>query len=334
MKKYDVYGIGNALVDMVFTVDDDFLDVMGIRKGFMTLIDRYKHDEILAHLTLQKRASGGSAANAMIMLSHLGGKGFYSCKVADDEAGHFYIRDLKSAGIDTNLKDDALTEGVTGKCLVMITPDAERTMNTYLGATETFSTEELDEGALANSEYIYIEGYLVAQKTGQNAALEAVGMARRHGVKTSLTFSDPTMVEMFRTGMEEIIGDGLDLVFCNEREALAFARTDDLGKACERLKGVANSFAITRGERGALVYGGSDFIEISPRKVGAVDTVGAGDMFAGAFLFGITHGHSFALAGELANLAASTVVTQFGPRLSEEQAKAILEDFKKGVSDG
>ena len=331
MKTYDVYGIGNALVDMVSVVEENFFARMNIDKGLMTLIDEKRHDELLPHLNVEKRESGGSAANAMIVLCHMGGDGFYSCKVANDEMGHFYLNDLKAAGLDTNLHPDTLRDGVTGKCMVMVTKDAERTFHTHLGITEAFSTEELVEDAIRKSKYLYIEGYLVAQKTGQRAAVEAVSLAKKHGVKTSLTFSDPNMVNYFRQGMDEIIGEGLDLIFCNQDEALAYAGTTDLGDACEKLKSVAMTFAITRGALGALVYDGTKLLEIPSCKVNAVDTLGAGDMFAGTFLYAITHGYDYEQAARLASLAASKVVTRYGPRLTPDETREVWDCHRKGA---
>ena len=328
-KKYDVYGMGNALMDMICLVDDAFLEEMGIEKGRMILIDKEAYDALASRLVPETRQDGGSVANAMIALSHYGGRGFYSCKVADDENGRFYLDQLHSEGLATNITPESLRPGITGTAVVMVTPDAERTFNVYLGAAETFSTEELDEQSLAMSEWLYIEGYLVAQKTAQPAAVEAMSMARRHGVMTSLTFSDVLMVEHFRAGMNEIIGDGVDLILCNEDEARAYARADDLREAAEELKKISNTFAITRGANGTLVFDGNELTEVPGNKVKAIDTVGAGDMFAGSFLFGITHGFSYAEASQLANLAASRVVTKYGPRLSKDELQGILREFGK-----
>ena len=328
-KKYDVYGVGNALVDLVCKVDESFFQEKEIQKGVMTLIDRARHDTLFPDITVEKREGGGSAANTMVALSFLGGRGFYSCRVANDEFGQFYLDELAHESLKTNLKKDALPDGVTGKCMVMVTPDADRTMNTFLGATEQFSSTELDEQALAQSEWLYIEGYLVAQPSAQKAVVEAVRMARKHGVMVSLTFSDPTMLQYFRDGMNEIIGQGVDLIFCNEDEAYAFAGTDDLMAAVEQLKKIAGTFAITRGPKGTLVYDGAALTEVPGNQVKAVDTVGAGDMFAGAFLYSITHGLSYEDAAKLANLAASRVVTKYGPRLGKDELQDMLKTFKK-----
>lgn len=326
MKKYHVYGIGNALVDMEFEVEDDFLQNMSVDKGLMTLVDEDRQHELINHLDAfdGKKASGGSAANTIIAVSYFGGKTFYSCKVASDELGDFYVHDLQAAGVDSNV-GDGRKDGITGKCLVLVTPDAERTMNTFLGITETFSVDELHLDALLDSEYLYIEGYLVTSPTGRHAAIEARKIARENGIKTALTFSDPAMVEFFRDGLVEMLGDGVDLLFCNEHEAMSWADTDDLNQAMESLKSIARTFAITRGSEGAVLFDGKQLIEISPHDIKAVDSNGAGDMFAGAFIYGISHGHSFYEAGNIASLAAAKVVSQFGPRLDSATHKQILE---------
>jgi len=326
MKKYHVYGVGNALVDMEFEVEDQFFESNTIDKGVMTLVDEARQHELLGHLDAfeGKKASGGSAANTIIASSYFGGKSFYSCKVASDDLGDFYVNDLQQAGVDSNV-GEGRKEGVTGKCLVMITPDAERTMNTFLGITANFSVDELNMAAIKDSEYLYIEGYLVSSDTGRHAAIEARKVAEENGVKTALTFSDPAMVQFFKDGLQEMIGNKVDLLFCNEAEALSWADTDNLETAIESLKKVASSFAITQGSEGAMLFDGKNLIEISPHDVKAVDSNGAGDMFAGAFLYGITHGHSFYEAGNIASLAAARVVSQFGPRLAAAEHKDILD---------
>ncbi len=326
MKKYHVYGIGNALVDMEFEVEDSFFEKYNIEKGVMTLVDEERQHELIGHLDAfeGKKASGGSAANTIIAVNYFGGNSFYSCKVSNDELGDFYVHDLKAAGVDSNV-GNGRKDGITGKCLVMVTPDAERTMNTFLGITETFSVDELHQDALCDSEYLYIEGYLVTSSTGRHAAIEARKIAEESGVKTALTFSDPAMVEFFKDGLKEMIGKKVDLLFCNEAEAKSWAGTNDLDLALESLKGIASTFAVTIGRKGALVYDGKHMIDISPHEIKAIDSNGAGDMFAGAFLYGITHGHSFYEAGNIASLAAARVVNQFGPRLGADEHKEILD---------
>lgn len=325
-KKYDIYGIGNALVDMEFEVHDEFFTKHNIDKGLMTLVDEERQNYLLHALgeVPLKQQCGGSAANSVIANAQFGGKSFYSCKVAPDPIGNFYFQDLQDNGVDSNLQSTPREHGITGKCLVLVTPDAERTMNTFLGITSTLSKHEVDPVALAKSKYLYMEGYLVASPTGKEAAMHAREIAEKNGVKTAITFSDVNMVKFFKSGLEEMMGSrGVDLLFCNISEALAFTETHDLLVARERLKKVARTFVITQGENGAIIFDGDTFIDIEPYKVKAVDSNGAGDMYAGAFLYGLTHGHTYASSGKLASLASSKVVSQFGPRLKWHQTQEI-----------
>lgn len=331
MKKYKVYGIGNALVDTEIQVEDEELAAMGVEKGLMILVDERRQHELATHLrghlVTARRASGGSAANSMIANSRFGGPTFYSCKVADDDNGRFYIADLEAAGVAHNLKGNR-NSGITGRCLVLISPDAERSMNTFLGISETFSTAELAPEVIRQSEWVYIEGYLVTSPSCHEAAVRTRRIAEENGVKVAASFSDPGIVESFREGLETVLGDkGVDLLFCNEREAFSWGNTDDMETAVESIGKIARRFAITLGARGALLFDGDGLIEIDPRPVEAVDTNGAGDMFAGAFLFAITHGHDFETAGRFASLAAARVVARFGPRLSASEHDELIREF-------
>ena len=328
-KKYDVYGIGNALVDIVTEVNADFFIKNEVEKGVMTLVDEKRQHHLMHAIDMKKSkmSCGGSAGNTVIAVNQFGGKSFYSCLVAQDDLGKFFLDDLGRNGVDTKLTYEAAPHGITGKCLVMTTPDADRTMNTFLGISSFLSPEHLDEEAIKNSHYIYLEGYLVASPKGLEALKEAKRMAEKHQVRTSLTLSDPNMVKYFSQQFEEIIGASVDLLFCHEEEAMTLTSTHSIAEARVQLKKVAKRFAITLGANGALIYDGDTFIEIEPFAVRAVDTNGAGDMFAGAFLYGITHQHSYAEAGKLASLASSRIVSQFGPRLTPDQANKVLEDI-------
>ena len=324
MSRYDVYGLGNALVDMEFEVHDQFLNENRIDKGVMTLVDENQQQELIGQLDVFEgnKASGGSAANTLIAVSSMGGSSYYSCKVADDELGHFYLDDLKAAGVDCNM-DGKHKGGITGKCLVMVTPDAERTMHTFLGVFSELSPYEVSEDAIKNSQYCYLEGYLTTSETGKAANIEARTIAEAYGIKTALTFSDPFVVEHFRDGFTDTIGDGIDLLFCNEAEALSYTQKSTVEEAAEVIRTFAKTFAITLGSKGAAIYDGSDMISIAANPVKAVDTNGAGDLFAGAFMYGLTHGMTFEQAGNLASKASSQIVSQFGPRLKMAQYQAL-----------
>jgi sugar/nucleoside kinase (ribokinase family) len=328
-KLYDVYGIGNALVDIVTEVDPDFFNKNQVEKGLMTLVDEKRQEQLMKAIDMNKSkmACGGSAGNTMIAISQFGGKSFYSCLVAKDELGKFFLEDLKRNGVDTNLTYERLSTGITGKCLVMTTPDAERTLNTFLGISSMLSPEHVDESAIKSAAYLYLEGYLVTSPGGLEAMKEAKKIAEKNNVKTTLTFSDPSMVKYFSKQMEEIVGASVDMLFCNEEEAMIYTGTDSITEAREKLKQVAKHFAITMGANGAIIYDGDTFITIEPYKAKALDTNGAGDMFAGAFLYAINHNHSYAEAGKLASLASSRVVAQYGPRLTPDQVKKVMSDL-------
>ena len=331
MAKYHIYGLGAALVDTEIEVSDGDLAALQVEKGVMTLVDEPRQHELVrhleGHLVHSRRASGGSACNSIIAASYFGARTYYSCKVADDDNGSFFMGDLKNAGVDADF-DGARESGITGKCLVMITPDAERSMNTFLGISGSLSVAELDEQALADSDYLYLEGYLVSSETGRAAAIRARQCAEANGVKTAFSLSDPAMVEFFREGLQQMIGEGVDLLFCNEAEAMSWSGSDSLEQAIEALQQVARCVVVTLGSKGALIAEGEQRIEIAPTPVTAVDTNGAGDMFAGAFLYGVTAGHSLAQAGALASAAAARVVSSFGPRLEPEAHSALLSVLK------
>lgn len=328
MSRFDVYGVGNALVDMEYRVDTSDLQAMGIDKGVMTLVDVDHQSELMVYLSDRHvhRSAGGSAANTVIALAQLGGRGYYTCKIADDELGHLYADDLRANGVETNARD-VREQGHTGRCLVFVTPDAERTMATYLGITGGLGRGELDPEALRASEYVYMEGYLATSPSAKDAAIRARELARDNGVKTALSLSDPGIVANFHQPLMEIIGDGIDLIFANADEAMGMAGTSDLDGAVRWLEGVANEFVITRGAEGSLVFDGGRLMEVPAQTVDPVDTVGAGDMFAGAFLYGRTQGWSHRDAARLASAEAARLITSYGARLPAEETRAVRDEL-------
>lgn len=327
--KYDAYCIGNAIVDIVTEVEYDFFTKNDVEKGVMTLVDEKRQLLLMEAIDMKKSkmTGGGSGGNTVTALSQFGGKGYFSGIVAQDTLGKFFLEDLSRNGVDTSISYDACPKDHTGRCLVMTSPDAQRTLNTFLGVNSFFSPAHLNEAAIKDSSYAYMEGYLVASPKGLEAMKETKKIAEKNRVSVALTFSDPSMVKYFSKQMEEIVGASVDLLFCNDEEAMIFTGTNSLVEAREKLKQVAKKFVITLGANGALIYDGDTFIQIEPYKVTAVDTNGAGDMFAGAFLYAITHHHSFADAGKLASLAASKVVSQWGPRLETSAVKRILSEL-------
>lgn len=328
MAKYDVYGIGNALVDMEYEIEVADLETLGIDKGVMTLVDEQCQLRMMDHLAAypHQRSSGGSAANSMIAVRQFGGTSFYSCKVAEDDLGHFYMKDLLDGGVDTNHHTEK-EAGHTGRCVVLVTPDSDRTLCTFLGISGELSTKELVEDALRDSAYFYMEGYLVTSETARQACIAAKRVAEAAGVKTAISLSDPNMVRFFKAGLLEMIGSGVDLLFANEDEAKGVVGAADLDSAIDYLKTLSQEFVITRGSKGALVWDGRTLIDIDPVKVKAVDTVGAGDMFAGAFLYGRGRGWDHRRAGALASAASAKLVTSLGPRMSAAETRAVLHNF-------
>ncbi len=329
MTDYHVYGAGNALVDMEFEISDEKLDELSIDKGLMTLIDEDQHHELLDKLKDldTKQTSGGSAANTIIASAQLGANTFYSCKVASDGTGDFYMRDLRDCQVDTNLTQSNREDGVTGKCIVLITPDAERSMNTYLGITQQFSVAEIDVEAIKRSDYVYIEGYLVPELNARAAAIKTRQAAQEARVKTSITLSDVNMVTYFKDGLHEIIGDGVDMLFCNEDEARAMFDAHSIEECIEGVKRLSRQFAITRGGEGAILWDGEKAIEIKAVPVTPIDSNGAGDIYAGAFMYGLTHGMAFAQCGELASACAAELITHLGARLPKSVVQEIGARF-------
>ena len=329
MAAYNIYGIGAALVDTEIEVSDTFLVDAGIDKGVMTLVDEARQTELLVALASEDshlvRKCGGSVCNSVVAASSLGAKTFFSGKVADDSDGALYINDLKDAGVDFH--DAGQESGITGKCLVMVTDDAERTMNTFLGASEALSGREIDQAALVDSEWFYVEGYLVTDEARTAATKAAVELAKASGVKIAVSLSDPFVVAVFGEALREMIGSRVDLIFCNKDEAMAFTGKESLEAAAESLKQYTNTFAITDGAKGAITFDGQNTYQSDGIEAAAIDTNGAGDMFAGAFLYAITSGRSYAWAADLANDCGARVVAQFGPRLEAEQFDNIKKKF-------
>ena len=326
---YDVYGVGNALVDMEHSVDDAYLRDHGIAKGHMTLIDEARMDTLLASLDGREatRMCGGSAANTAYAVCGLGGSSYYSCRVAGDEAGAYFLSEIGAAGVDTN-RHDPHAPGKTGRCLVLVTADAERSMNTCLGVSNALDPGDINTEALARASYLYIEGYLSSSTSGRAAAVRAREVAEDEGVRTSMTLSDPAMVGFFRDGLTTMLGNGVHQLFCNEEEALAWTRTDRIDIAVNELRDIASCVNITLGSAGCLVATSAGRRRVSGFQVTANDTTGAGDIYAGACLYVLTHGGSTDAAAKFANYAAAELVTRYGARLANTAAyKALRDEF-------
>ena len=331
MAKVDLFAIGNALIEQEFKVSDQFLAAQNLQKGTMQLTDgdtqAQLYNNLKASQTYKGQSSGGSAANTTVAFSALGGSAFYACRVGNDELGTIYLNGLNAADIHTTSK--SISEGVTGTCMVLVSDDSERTMHTYLGITAELTAEQIDFEPLKTAKWLYIEGYLSTSDTARIAVKQARKIAREHGVKIALTLSDPAMVQYARTGLDELLDDGVDLIFCNQQEAMMYTETDSTEAALAKLKLLSNDVVITLSEKGAIVANAEQHIHVAGRKITAIDANGAGDAFAGSFLYALNAGLSLQAAAELAILVSSEVVAQYGARLQVADYAKLLQNFQK-----
>ncbi len=328
----DVFGVGNALLDVEYRVSDAFLIKHHIEKRRMTLVDR----ERMLHLNkaLDREATvsmcGGSVANTMYALRGFGLKTYLACRVAPDAAGRFFVAQLEQVGIGTNEILPA-QDAVTGQCLVLVTADAERTMNTFLGVSEQLLPMQIDADALSLARSLFIEGYLASSPTGYRAACRARELADAAGLDTNLTLADTSIVRAFRPQLESIIGNGLTRVFANIEEALEWCKTDRLDIALTELHDIAREVVITLGPNGCSIDTGGARVHVDAFDVDPVDLNGAGDMFAAAYLAAITHGDTHD-AARFANFAASRVIQVGGARLhSIEAYEAVMRSYSTGA---
>ncbi|MEY4345237.1 MAG: hypothetical protein RL032_1069 [Pseudomonadota bacterium] len=338
MSQHDLYAIGNALVDSEYEVTDAQLTDMGVEKRHMTLIDADRRAALLAGVQGQyaRRTGGGSAGNTVVALAQLGGKAYYACRVADDELGAFYRDDLIANGVSSNLVDGLAATGQTGTCMVLVTPDAERSMSTYLGATSDLEDSALREAAIRSSKVYYMEGYLAAQTGGLAAALKGRAIAKEAGVLLASTLSDMSMINFCRAGLEAMVGGteqgDLDYLFCNEEEAQVWCGSTDLPTIIAKIAKLARVVCLTRSAKGCIVIEAGTQTEVPAAQVKAVDTNGAGDMFAGAFLYAVTQGHTHAQAAWLANQAAGQVVSRYGNRLNKAEIAGIQKRYAQHLA--
>lgn len=324
MPRFDVYAVGNALVDIQVQIDTDFLALQGLDKGVMTLVTAESQMELLALLSgLPTQTSpGGSACNTVVGLANFGGRAYYAGKVGDDEHGAFFQKALTEVGIESAVPHG---QGATGTCLVMITPDADRTMQTCLSASIELDEDDIQPEMIRESGYVYVEGYLWDSPGPKRASQKAMDLARQHGVPVAYTYSDPFCVKRSAEDFRSLSQFSVDLVFCNEEEARMLTANRDRAQACAEIASWGPTVFMTAGADGAFYARGKEQGHIPPFRVHALDTNGAGDLFAGGVLYGLTHGLSLAEAGKLGSYAAARVVTLIGPRLNEPLGAKIQD---------
>ena len=326
-KNIDVFGVGNALVDILAMVDDDFLTKHKLDKGGMSLCDSTAQAALLHDLEGQslEMKSGGSAANTMIAISQSGGSGFYTGKVTGDPNGEFYRQDMIESGIRFDVNAAPEASAPTGTSLILTTPDAERTMCTHLGVSIELPPTDINLDHLEQCKYCYVEGYLWDPELPRKTSIEVMEKAKQKGVKVSYTFSDPFLVGRYGDDFRRVTKEYCDAVFCNADEARQFCETESLDEAAEKIGGMVELAFITDGANGCRVVQSGSSTQIAGFKVKAIDTVGAGDAFAGGVLFGLTNGYTPENAARWGNYLASQVVTIHGARL-EKSMESELEE--------
>ena len=322
----DVVGIGNAMVDVLARADDAFLEAQKLVKGTTALIDAARADSLYAQMAPGIEMSGGSVANTIAGIASLGGGGGYIGKVRDDQLGAVFAHDLRAIGV--RYETAAMPDGPgTARCLILVTPDAQRTMNTYLGACVELGLEDVDAALVAAAQVTYLEGYLFDPPRAKAAFRRAAEIAHGAGRKVSLSLSDPFCVERHRADFRALIHDHVDILFANEIEICSLYETRDFDQAMRAVRGECDIAVLTRSAHGSVIVTPRESIAVPAAPVAKViDTTGAGDLYASGFLYGLTHGKALADCGKLGSLCAAEIIGHFGARpetsLKELAAKA------------
>lgn len=310
---YDILGIGNAIVDVVGAVDDSFLSRHDMHKGAMALIDARTAEAIYAAMPPAKETSGGSAANTCAVAANLGARVAYLGKVAGDQLGNVFAHDIKASGV--HFPSAPLTGGApTARCMILVTPDGQRTMNTFLGACVTLGEDDVDERLVAASSVVYLEGYLFDPPAAQAAFYKAARAAHAAGRQVALSLSDAFCVDRHRTAFRELVADYVDILFANETEITSLYEENTFEAAAEAARRDVALAALTRSEAGSLILRGTETVEVAAEPTKVVDTTGAGDAYAAGFLAGWTAGKPLVTCGRLGSIAAAEVISHYGAR--------------------
>ncbi len=321
---YDVCGLGNPLIDIIANVDELIVEELGLVKGSMNLVEVERQNRILEKLEKKRinTALGGSCANTMVMLAQLGGKAAYGGKLGNDDLAEDYESQLVNRGVTSLLKHQ---EGATGSTIILVTPDAERTMNTHLGMCRHFSKDDLDPKAIKNSRYLYVEGYLWDSPKQKETVVNALEHAKSAGTKIALTLSDSFCVERHKDEFQELMDNYVDLLFCNETEAGLMTGVEQPEEQLNLMSRSVDHIVLTLGKKGSKVLHSGDLFDIDAFNVKAVDTTGAGDCFAAGYLYGITQNYPVQQAGILASYCAAIIVAQDGPRFQGDLRSEVGE---------
>lgn len=323
-KKYQVVGIGNSVVDVLSHVSDEFLTENGIEKGIMTLIDRERASAIYEKTGPSTEVSGGSAANTIAGLAQLGARTAYVGKVKDDQLGAIFAHDLRAQGATYEVPLAPGSHAAeTGRCMVMVSSDAERSMNTYLGVSEFLTPDDIDEAMMADTDWIYLEGYRFDGPESHAAFAKAINACKGAGGRVALTLSDPFCVERHREAFREMIRDHVDLLFCNEHELRAMYEDDDLSVALRLAADEVDTVACTVGADGAYIWRDGQEVHAPADPVQIVDVTGAGDLFAAGFFYGELNGYETLTTGRMGCVAAGEIISHIGAR-PEADLKALF----------
>ncbi len=322
---FDVVGLGNAIVDVIAPTDEAFIARQGLRKGGMTLADTAASEALYAAMGPATEMSGGSAANTMAGIASLGGRPAFFGRVRDDQLGAVFAHDIRAAGVSYDTPP-ARNGDATGRCLILVTPDAERTMQTCLGVAAQFGPEDIDEDIVRSSEIAYLEGYLFDPPPARAAFYKAAETAHAAGRKVALSLSDAFCVERHRAEIRDLVDGHIDILFANEEEIVSLYETRDFAGALEAVRGKCGIAALTRSEKGSAVVSGADVFEVAAEPVETVvDTTGAGDLYAAGFLYGLCHGRSLAECGRIGGLCAAEVIGHFGARPAVPLRELVTE---------
>jgi len=328
MSRFDVLAVGNALVDVLAHADDTFVTRTGVERGAMTMVDAARSDEIYAEMGPAIEASGGSAANTVAGVASFGGKAAFIGRVADDAFGKVFAHDLRSAGVHFE-SPFSVSGAPTGRCLVIVTPDAQRTMCTFLGAGAELDESYIDEALVSSSSVTYLEGYIWDPPAAKDAVRRAAAIAHRADQRVALTLSDPFCVERHRDEFLELIEHEIDILFANEHEITMLYEVDTFDEALNLVRGHCEIAALTRGPHGSVIVAGDSVHVIDAYPVQVVDTTGAGDAYAAGFLHGFTRGRPLARCGQLGSLGAAEAISQLGARPDSdlaERARSVIGD--------
>ena len=313
-KDKDLIGLGNAIVDIIVNVEDEFLEINNLKKGSMNLINSNKSEVLLKNCKVIKKISGGSSANTVVCLAELGNNVEFIGRVKNDNFGNFFSTDIKQS--NAIFKTPPIDKGPSSAhSIIFITPDAQRTMCTYLGASIEFEPKDVNYNLIKNSKYLYLEGYLWDSDLAKNAFLEAAKQAKKSDTKIILSLSDSFCVNRHRESFLELIDTYIDIVFCNESEVLSLFKENDFPSCKESISSLCKLVIVTLGSKGSLVINKEAYIEIKPILLGKIiDTTGAGDLYAGGFIHGLINNYSLKKCGEMGSLCAGHIITQLGSR--------------------